>query len=55
MSADVRSRLESVQEETRELTPVSSENFVLILCSLLAHNNLSEQTLKEMIGIGREI
>ena len=47
MSADVLSRLETVQEETRELTPVS--NKALFCHSIqMMDNKFSQLTLKEL-------
>lgn len=47
MSADVLSRLETVQEETRELTPVSIK-VLFCYCIQLMDNKFSQLALKEM-------
>lgn len=47
MSADVLSRLETVQEETRELTPVSIKA-LFCYCIQLMDNKFSQLALKEM-------
>ena len=49
MSADVLSRLETVQEETRELTPVSNKALFCYSIQMM-DNKFSQLTLKEMYG-----